>query len=212
MPPDEDFIGFAQIVGWPNPSRGPWFVAGHWALDEGRPVCVGLELWKGVRPEAHRVSTFQRVRKGRLEGFAATDLRELPVVRIVASLWSWQRKQLEAAAEHAARKLSIGDALGEPDRQFWEILARETDSSPFLVKPARNQRRASTDTEHFTKVAGVYRATTTAPTKAVAEHFHVSHSTATKWVARARALGLLGPTSPGKSGETASPPRRRRKP
>ena len=49
--------------------------------------------------------------------------------------------------------------------------------------------------EHFTKVADVYRAHLAAggrvPTKAVAERFMTTKSTAAEWVARARSDGLF---------------------
>ncbi|MET8826044.1 hypothetical protein ABZX40_13310 [Streptomyces sp. NPDC004610] len=49
---------------------------------------------------------------------------------------------------------------------------------------------------HLEDVAAVYleaRDDGKSPTRAVAEHFHISHSTAAKWVMHARRKGLLKP-------------------
>ena len=58
--------------------------------------------------------------------------------------------------------------------------------------------------EHFASVAETYRAAfaagSAAPTKAVAQAFSVSRSTAAKWVARAREMGLLGEGVAGRPG------------
>lgn len=56
-----------------------------------------------------------------------------------------------------------------------------------------------TDT-HLRMVAEVYQESIEAgypPTTAVSETWGISHSTATKWVARVRRAGLLPKTSPG---------------
>jgi hypothetical protein len=53
---------------------------------------------------------------------------------------------------------------------------------------------------HYRAVADVYRTAAAQgrhdPSRAVAEEFRVNRGTARKWVARARELGLLPPTSP----------------
>jgi hypothetical protein len=65
-------------------------------------------------------------------------------------------------------------------------------------------RRNSVTGKHLGEVVRVYReafAEGMPPTKAVAEQMGASHSTAARWVGMARKRGLLGPVSPGKSGE-----------
>lgn len=58
--------------------------------------------------------------------------------------------------------------------------------------------------DHFAAVAETYRASfhagSAAPTKAVAQAFSVSRSTAAKWVARAREMGLLSAGVAGRPG------------
>lgn len=67
-----------------------------------------------------------------------------------------------------------------------------------------NVRRNRVTREHLAAVAGVYRDAQEAgapPTLAVAEHFQVSHSTATRWVNLARKEKFLGAAQKGKAGE-----------
>ncbi|MDH6125917.1 hypothetical protein [Kitasatospora sp. GP82] len=65
-------------------------------------------------------------------------------------------------------------------------------------------RRNSVTKEHLARVAAAYRdavAGGLAPTKAVAELFGASHSTAARWVGMARTQGYLGAATPGRPGE-----------
>lgn len=75
------------------------------------------------------------------------------------------------------------------------------------VLPVRPTRRRNAMTkQHLREVAKVYRRALKdegTPTKAVAEHFNVSHSTAARWVGTARTEGVLGPAKRGHAGETA---------
>lgn len=210
---ERSFLGSAQLVGWPHPRRGPWFIYGHWAQIDGHPECVGIELYKGVIPEVHAVDTYKRAPGAVLEGLSSTDLRELPVATLLAALWRSQTAQIERTAQ-VAHELATG-GVDEEQRRAWARVAEESNASPFRHK--RRPGRAPLGDEHFAEVAAVYERaradpgrTPRAPTKAVAEHFATSHSTATKWVARARAIGLLDPTRPGKASD-ARPKRTRRK-
>lgn len=66
------------------------------------------------------------------------------------------------------------------------------------------QRRNRVNRQLLEEVATVYRAAHEAgdpPTQAVAEHFGRPHSTAARWVARARKDGLLGPADGSRGGE-----------
>jgi hypothetical protein len=101
----------------------------------------------------------------------------------------------------AAIEFLTEEALPETARAFLE-------SGP--------RRRKADDREHFEAVAAVYRAACSRPgrkrpTEAVKEQFSVSHSSATKWVHRARELGLLPPTTPGRVGEAIKAPETHRK-
>ncbi|PRY24062.1 hypothetical protein [Pseudosporangium ferrugineum] len=69
------------------------------------------------------------------------------------------------------------------------------------------QRRRRVTRELLEQVAQVYRAAFRdgqPPTQAVAETFHVSHSTAGRWVVEARKAGALGPATGTRPGEATS--------
>lgn len=70
---------------------------------------------------------------------------------------------------------------------------------------ARRPRRGSPITdENLRAVAELYRRALSEgdpPTKTVCEEFHVQRATASRWIAKARERGLLGPASPGRAGE-----------
>lgn len=123
--------------------------------------------------------------------------------------------------EEAKRKL-LGTASATQDveanvrrqRDAWPGLSEETYQRiaeavaraarkaipPLEAGLGRPGRPRELGAEHFAEVALVYseawRAGSRAPTKAVQQHFGTSRSTAAKWVARARAIGLLPPTEP----------------
>jgi hypothetical protein len=70
----------------------------------------------------------------------------------------------------------------------------------------RRQRRNVITDAMLQEVARIYRANledTGTPTDAVKDSFHVSTSTAGRYVSLARQRGFLGPTTPGKAGEEA---------
>jgi hypothetical protein len=91
-----------------------------------------------------------------------------------------------------------------PWQQDIEKLSAALHQAISLRKTSRNR---ITD-EHLAQVAEVYRRAIdegVPPKQAVRAEFHVSESTAGRWVAQAREQGLLGPTLPGKKGELSSP-------
>ena len=68
--------------------------------------------------------------------------------------------------------------------------------------------------DHHRDVAAAYRQALQqapgAPTKWIAERYHVSVPTARRWIQRARDKGYLGASTPGKAGEQPVKKRRKR--
>ena len=77
-------------------------------------------------------------------------------------------------------------------------------ASAFRAGITQPRRRRLVTPQHLTEVAEIYREAYELglpPTKTLAERFQISHSTAARWVGRARATGALGPAAGTKPGE-----------
>ncbi|MDP9389118.1 MAG: hypothetical protein M3Q48_14665 [Actinomycetota bacterium] len=189
---------------WPDPARGPWYVVAHWSEIDGRPECVGLEVWKGVFPAENDDRDNLVVVKGRRpEGIKSTDLRTIPLASVLDALWELQRRQEAKANELSAQAvadIAAGKVKTKGDPAKVLATAGQILAQPDVYAPKR--RKSGADREHFAEVAAVYadaaKSPRPRPTEAVKNHFKVSHSTATKWVAQARRLGLLPATTPGR--------------
>lgn len=104
--------------------------------------------------------------------------------------------------EHAPDITARGDALKAATAELNDHFARR--AWPATVV----QRRRRMTRELLEKVAEVYRTAYgqgLSPTKAVAEAFDVSHSSAGRWVVEARKEGLLGPALGPTAGEAETP-------
>ncbi|HXF72995.1 MAG TPA: helix-turn-helix domain-containing protein [Actinomycetota bacterium] len=101
------------------------------------------------------------------------------------------------------RCVALGTAIPEAVR-----LLVESDAFPELEVDIDELRQAAEPTptgrrrlgpHQFLQIAKIYVTTKRAPTQAVAERFGVSRGTAARWVRRAREMGFLTETSPGKA-------------
>jgi hypothetical protein len=143
---------------------------------EGRPKIVYFECWtldplRTVTPEA-----LHRFPLGRfLE--EATLMASRPEDEVPRTFKRWKNVD-EVRAARAA------------------VLAHHR------KRPSSDQRQAITDA-FLAEVADVYRrhVPTGKPSKAVAEHFHYSGTSARRIVREARLRGFLGPARPGRGGE-----------
>lgn len=161
---------------WPDRETGPWRMRLDWLEVGGRLECVGLTLEAADHESPTPLTT--------------TVLRSIPLPQLVRD------------GSVGRRRLLAGFAGKEGQ-------VTETD----WVPPFSNRREAHLSargpgrkveiTEDFLKeVAEVYNEAFRArhaPTAAVAQAFFKSHSAASKWVAAARAAGLLAPTSKGRA-------------
>jgi len=114
-----------------------------------------------------------------------------------------------AASFVAAMRARAADP-GIDDTSWWEISNRVFEEALPIV----SRRRYQVTDDHLAEVAKVYRAAVEGnlpPTKAVAKHFTVSHSTAARWVGMARQAGHLGPALGKRAGEATHEARSRTK-
>jgi hypothetical protein len=107
-------------------------------------------------------------------------------------------------------KLGSAAAINEERNAVLRQAIRATSGTKSAAIP---RRRRFITRDHLREVAGVYREAHgqgQPPTMAVAEHFHVAHRSATRWVAEARKVGELGPPMGTVAGEGPAPRKPRR--
>lgn len=175
--PDMPDAGFQEVL-WPDRRRGPWLVRIEWGVVDGRIECVGLHL--------------QQVPDTPLKAFNTSVLRSIPLGSLVE----------EARGRHI-RSLRKLQALPAP-RELRRRAAEQLESFQ-AGKKGKGGPRLQYGAEHLAQVAEVYLKSANKPTTAVAQHFKVPYSTAAKWVARARRIGVLAPTTKGKAGGSFPP-------
>jgi hypothetical protein len=179
---------------WIETDVGPACVGMHLGVIDGRPELIGVEVW-AVPPE-------------RSGAFGPHPLRPLRSKDLRFAL-----DQLVQSVRASALK-TAQIVAAEPD--FFSDKARASArraAKLFVKKPGTPGRPVTYGPEHFAEVARIYREAFEAgpaPTKAVTIKFDVSYATASKWVARARAAGLLPATERGRA-RAVEPDRKRRK-
>jgi len=155
---------------WPDKRRGPWRITTHWDDVDGWLECVKVEL-DSLNPR--KVTT--------------SDIRAIPWATVLDEI----RK-----ANAEANRLRSRATLDAAAAAMVEVIEGQPPRPEVYGERARDWDKARAASE----VAAVYRSGGSKPTKAVQKHFRVSPDVAAKMVQKARRLGLLKPTTPGKSG------------
>jgi hypothetical protein len=126
----------------------------------------------------------------------------LDILRKARPMEWWKRHVFMQMVFQLARE-EIGGPPGSPaGDDAWHTAVGETlrDGFNVPISPRRNRLTP----EHLAKVAEVYRQAWEdgePPTKAVAQNFSVSHSTAARWVGAARKAKHLGDADGSRGGE-----------
>jgi hypothetical protein len=211
---DGDQLGFSEML-WPDAKRGPWYVRANWVEIDGRPECAGLNIWKGARQDPRNIVGYLELPRTTPAPIGAAELRTLPIGTIINTLRQ-QAAQLDAIHQKQTADAFVANpkwARAAPDTKKALLAPVSTEWD----KPRRGRPRDYGD-EHFAEVARVYvdawqGSAAQSPTQAVADHFGagVTRSAAAKWVARARAMGMLGPALRGRAG-VAAPKTKRTQP
>ena len=177
-----------------------WFARARWLEIDGRTECVGIELWKGVRPSEDG-SAVLGLTGDRVAPITSADLKDIPVATVLRTLWAVQSRRLEGiagSAEAAAGRRARRSASWGLDAED-EITKRLHAHADGLREQVRRGKRRE-GTEHLSAVATIYREAEAArrnPTKTVADAFACAPSTAARWVGQARKAGLLPTTTRG---------------
>jgi hypothetical protein len=153
---------------------------------DGRLVCVRVELGPDFedtqQPDPVRITT--------------ELLRTIPITRLTDDLLVTLAEQARAAS--AAANL---EAMPAEQRRQWKAAAEEWRTQAESTTTKRPGRPRKYGDKHWQEVAEVYNANSggRSPTRAVTRHFsrkwktEVSKSTAAKWVAHCRSIGLIQP-------------------
>jgi hypothetical protein len=206
-------VGNGQLFGgprrirWPDSKVGPWSITIHWAEIGGRLECLGVEMWSGIEIDSKvpKEASYRTIAEAALRPIGTAALREVPISQIIEA-----DRRLLAEVYSAAIKRSR-ELGGEDQAEQFEQLAALAEGGG----SSRRGRPRTLGIERFQRVAQIYDDAwrrSEHPTMAVAERETVSYSTAAKWVARCRQMGLLPETTKGRpAGGSNPPPKRKRK-
>lgn len=152
---------------WPSSQRAKWTVTLEFGFVAGRVQCIGFSVRSTLVSES----------------FTPALLRKIPI-----------RKLIDEVLDNPTRELV--QLAGLPPFNLLTDLASaglEALRRPKSRAKAERGRPVVYGSEHYARVAEIYRASSRAPTQTVADEFDVNRTTAANWVRRCRQLGLLNP-------------------
>ena len=204
-----DYLPHTSKALWPDPEHGPFRLRIYWGMVEGRVECVGFELTSVRNPDMPWDPSYgdpddpETRRKMQEPGDWSVAGWEPNPTPITTSLL--RRLNLAGIVEQTKKWTADFHEywLTVHPQKFADITRREEELESLRRLRGDKGRRGRYGPDHWAAVARTYlRAYEFGepPTQAVAEKFSVSKSTAAKWVAKARKLGLLGETTKGKAG------------
>ena len=170
---------------WPDPASGAYMVDLEWAIVDGRPTVIGVTI-RGY--DSLPVPGVLLDEPPRAEPIVTTDLR-LPLHKLLR----------QAVTEH---RLAVDESMKSPFGSPWASSFADDARAALERGPKRAGRPPKYDDEHFSGVAVIYNGALRdleAPIEAIMRVKKVPRSTAAKWVARARQLGYLPPTTQGRA-------------
>lgn len=184
-------------TGRSEPWRNSWKVDLYWGEVNGRTECVGIELksfvWEDEANAPPRERAVYPINAHGLKALSKTFLaREFSFDEI-----------LDEARDAWVQMLRTFEPFARDDK------TRRTLERRLLAEQSRTARRGgrpAPDAALLMRVAAIYESawenpsTRHAPTKTVADVLDIPHSTAAKYVQRARQARLLGQTKQGHPG------------
>jgi hypothetical protein len=171
-----------------------WWVILRFGEVAGRIECIGMEVMGNPDRKDQAVIT-------------AVALRRLPFGKLVDRTRREHHEDLQVASGMDPDAGSWSPDVSEEERlrivaQLRASIRERLDLAERDAATQRKGRPSLYGPEHYAQVAEVYITSWKAggnPTAEVARHFETTNSSAAKWVARARTMGLLPPTTKGRA-------------
>lgn len=164
-----------------------WTVVVEWGEIDGRVEAVGMHLRQAAPPQ---------------RPVTAVTWRRVKVGQVVARARRQRYEEMGGGLVEAYRAAEAGDEINQHLlEEFAPGTIDEIEREASRPHVRGRGRPPEYDDAHFAKIARIYSEAVEAglkPLQAVITTQHVSKPTASRWVARARELGMLSPTTPGK--------------
>lgn len=194
---------------WPDRKVGPWTLRLTYGVVDGRPGVLGVELY-AVDPEriAEAAAGWPKVdvRPARKTRRITTAGMRVPLADLLVEYLSQNQRADDLIAnadprwlEQAAGHLGLSAETMRTVASKRVRVIGETRPPRRRGRPPRSADATRTLYEEAARIYNEALASRLAPLDAITEEMHVGRSTAGKYVARARAAGLLPPTTPGKA-------------
>lgn len=171
-------------------------------VDQERgPIASGLSNMRMGKwgEETTDVPTYRELASILAETVDVNEVLQRMAAEAAATVWLHAASQ--AAADDPGLEQASRDELFERSRKLRLESRTLADSLSMQITP---KRRRTITRKHLQEVAACYRRALSEglpPTQQVAIEFHTSHSTAARWVTKARAAGELGPATGPRPGE-----------
>jgi len=197
---------------WPDPDKGPWALRLVYALIDGRPGVVGVELYAvPVEEIREAIGGWPDLPKAR-----HLPKRPRPITTAGLRVPLAEKMTERLAAMRVSDEITANAKPRAGIPPHWsEIAQRRLDLLEKVPEPGRRGRPPSLTLEDYRKAAEIYNAALAEgkkPRVAVARELHLSTSGAGKRISGCRELGLLPPTVPGKAaGSPVTKDKKRRK-
>jgi len=196
----------AREYRWPDRSAGPWILRLTFAIVDGRPGVVGVELY-AVDPEKIPGAGKVYKRPSRKTRRITTAGMRVPLADLMVEYLPQAQRSAELRANAQPSWLEqAASHLGTPAETIRTISSKKARAISSALPPqprGRPRRPADATRGLYEEAARIYNEAFAAGrrplTKVIGDEMHVAKSTAGKYVAGARALGLLPQTTPGKA-------------
>lgn len=178
------------MVPWTDPEGQQWLLRLHFAVVAGRFECVGMSLRSYLLAEEEAAAGDEwEISTEPAKPLSAQHLRQIPLGRLVGQV---RREAADVLASLSAADIAADDVAMPTPEEVSELVGQ--------WRAENKGRGPRVPLDEYRRVALAYTRgyRTGAPVEAVQQEFGLSRGGAEKRVAKARRLGFLPPTKPGR--------------